>query len=349
MANIHTENLKRIPDARVLAVASPNEEHARAFAGKHGLPGWFTDHRALLELPGIDMVVVCTPNRFHAPIAIDAARAGKHVVVEKPLCVNVEEGDAMVEAARQAGVKLMYAEEFCFAPQYVRAKQIVDEGGVGKLYQVKHVEKYFGSSNPMYWDLDVSGGWCAMQLGSHSLGIIRWLLGKPRAVSVYADMRRVVHTDRGQGEDDSIIIVNFEDGSIGVAENSWARRGGMDDRVEAYGSDGTIYATLYQEGAMRVFSEKGYGYSGPGGAPKQGWTHGVFDELYNNGFPQEIEHFVDCVKNDRPPQESGEDGRAVIEILSAAYESARLGRKVSFEQPFRPGVARPIDCWLRAR
>src|SRR5262245_34654375 len=173
------------------------------------------------------------------------------------------------------------------------------------------------------------------------------MLGKPRAVSVYADMRRVVHADRGPGEDDSIIIVNFEDGSIGVAENAWARRGGMDDRIEAYGSDGTIYATLYQEGAMRVFSEKGYGYSGPGGAPKLGWTHGVFDELYNNGFPQEIEHFVDCVKHDRPPQESGEDGRAVIEILSAAYESARLGRKVSLERPFRPGVARPIDCWLR--
>src|SRR5262249_36781547 len=211
MAGIHTESLKRLADARVVAVASPTQEPARAWAVKHALPRWFTDHRALLALPGVDMVVVCTPNRFHAPIAIDAARAGKHVVVEKPLCVNVEEGDAMVEAARQAGVKLMYAEEFCFAPQYVRAKQIVDEGGVGRLYQVKHGEKYFGPTNPTYWDLDASGGWCAMQLGSHSLGIIRWMLGKPRAVSVYADMRRVVHADRGPGEDDSIIIVNFED------------------------------------------------------------------------------------------------------------------------------------------
>jgi myo-inositol 2-dehydrogenase/D-chiro-inositol 1-dehydrogenase len=347
MAGVHTESLKRIPGARVVAVASPTEGRAQAFAEKHGIPKAFVDHRPLLDLPDVDMVVVCTPNRFHAPIAIDAAEAGKHIVVEKPLCVNVEEADAMVEAAARAGVKLMYAEEFCFAPQYVRAREIVAEGGVGKLYQVKHVEKYYGPGNPMYWDLETSGGWCAMQLGSHSLGIIRWMLGKPRAVSVYADMRRVAHMERGRGEDDSIIIVNFEDGSIGVAENSWARRGGMDDRMEAYGSSGTIYATLYQEGALRVYSQDGYSYSGPGGAPKQGWTHGVFDELYNNGFPQEIEHFVDCVRHDKPPQETGEDGRAVMELLSAAYESARLGRRVDLTTPFRPGVARPVDCWTR--
>jgi predicted dehydrogenase len=136
MANIHTESLKRIPDARVVAVASPTEAHARGFAERHGIGSWFTDHRRLLELPEVDMVVVCTPNRLHAPIAIDAARAGKHVV-------------------------------------------------------------------------------------------------------------------------------------------------------------------------------------------------------------------VDCVRNDREPQQTGEDGTAVLELLSAAYESARLGGKVSLEQPFRPGVARPIDCWLR--
>ena len=85
MAGIHTESLKRIRGARVVAVASPTEGKAQAFAEKHDIPKAFLDHRALLELPEVDMVVVCTPNRFHAPIAIDAARAGKHIVVEKPL------------------------------------------------------------------------------------------------------------------------------------------------------------------------------------------------------------------------------------------------------------------------
>lgn len=347
MANIHADTVTRNPDAELIAVASPTAEHASALAAKHGISRVFADHRDLLALPDIDLVVVCTPNRYHAPIAIDAARAGKHIVVEKPLCVNVEEADEMVEAARAANVKLMYAEEFCFAPQYVRAREIVAEGGVGRLHTVKHIEKYFGPTNPMYWDIATSGGWCAMQLGSHSLGVLRWMLGKPRAIAVYAEMRRVHHHDRGLGEDESIIVVNFENGAVGVAENSWARRGGMDERVEAYGSDGTIYASLYQDNHFRVFSEPGYRYSAPGGAPTRGWTYAVYDELHNNGFPQELNHFIDCVANDRQPQETGEDGRSVLEILTAAYESARLGRKVPLEQPFRPGVARPIDCWLR--
>lgn len=349
MANIHASTVRRSKDAVLVGVASPTEEHVRSFAERHAVERWHTDWRELVARPDVDMVVVCTPNRTHAPIAIEAARRGKHVVVEKPLAVTVEEAEAMVLAARESGVKLMYAEEFCFAPQYVRARQVVEEGGVGALHKVHHVEKYQGSTSPLYWDLDLSGGWCAMQLGSHSLGIIRWMLGKPKAISVQAVMRQVLHKDRGPGEDDSIMIVEFDDGSIGVAENSWARSGGMDDRLEVYGTAGTIYASLYQEGSLRIMSEPGYRYSAPGRAPTQGWTWAVYDELHNNGFPQEIDHFIDCVKNDRAPQESGEDGMVVLEIISAAYESARLGRKVSLEQPFRPGVRRPIDCWLGAR
>jgi len=182
--------------------------------------------------------------------------------------LSLVEADGMIEACRANGVKLMHAEEFCFAPKYVRAKQIIDEGGIGRVFRVRHTERYFGPTNPMLRDLDRSGGWCATQLGSHSIGIIRWILGKPRATAVTAHMGRYVH--EGQGEDDALPIVEFGDQVVAIAENSWGRKGGMEDRLEVLGTSGVIEADLYRETGIRTYCEPGYAYSAPGSAPKQG-------------------------------------------------------------------------------
>ncbi len=343
MASVHYDSLGRIPDTRVVAVASPTEGHAEAFARKRGIPHWSTDHREMMDNPEIDLVIVTSPNNAHAQATIDAARAGKHVIVEKPLCLTLDEADAMIAACRATNVKLMYAEEFCFAPKYARVKQVVDEGAIGRVFRANYNEKSRGPRNPWYWDLDCSGGWAAMQLGSHALEIVRWMLDKPRATSVYAQMNQHFHRDQGPGEDDAMIIVEFAGDVVGFVDVSWGRLGGADDRMEVFGTEGVSLADLYYGNAFRTYSENGYRYSSPGGGPTQGWTDTVFDELHNNGFPQEIEHFVACVRDDTPPMETGEDGRAVLEILLAAYESARTGRKVPL--PFHPKVRRPIDLW----
>ncbi len=128
ISSIHAEALARVPNARVVAAASATEAHVRAFAGQHHIPKWFTDYRKLLGLPEVDMVVLGVPNYLHCQVTVDAARAGKHVVCEKPLCMNLQEADTMIAACKENGVKLMYAEELCFTPKYVRLKQLVDEG-----------------------------------------------------------------------------------------------------------------------------------------------------------------------------------------------------------------------------
>jgi predicted dehydrogenase len=344
MAGVHAQCVQRNPRARLVAVAGSTESRVRELAAKYDVPRWFTDYRALLDRPEVDLVFVTTMTDRHAAVTIDAGQAGKHVVCEKPLCLSLAEADQMIESCRAGGVKLMYAEEFCFAPKYVRVKEVIDEGGIGHVYQVKHVEKYFGPGNPRYRDVAQSGGWCAMQLGSHSLGITRWLLGHPPAVGVYAEMRTIVHDDWGRGEDDSVIVVDFGDRRLALAENSWCKRGGMDDRLEVFGTDGVIFADLYRGSAFTTYSEKGYGFAAPGGAPTRGWTYTVWEEFFNNGFPQEDDHFIACVADDLQPQEAGEDGRAVLEILVAAYASARTGHKVPL--PIYADARRPIDLWL---
>jgi len=120
ISSIHAESLLACPHAQLAAVASPTPGNARRFAARFDIPLAFTDYRELLAQPGIQMVVVGVPNHLHCQVVLDAAAAGKHIVIEKPFCLSLAEADRMIGACRSAGVKLMYAEELCFAPKYVR-------------------------------------------------------------------------------------------------------------------------------------------------------------------------------------------------------------------------------------
>src|SRR5947209_8026186 len=127
ISSIHLEALRSVPGAEVIAVTSATEAHAAAFAARHSIPQWFTDYRKMYALRELDLIVLGLPNDLHCDATVAAAQAGKHVVCEKPLCLNLAEADRMIDACRKAGVKLMYAEELCFTPKYVRLKQLVDE------------------------------------------------------------------------------------------------------------------------------------------------------------------------------------------------------------------------------
>src|SRR2546422_6045536 len=135
IADIHAESYHRfVPDAELVGVYSRSEEHARAFAQKHGIARWFTGLDEALAHADGDVVDICIPNHLHAPVTIAAAKAGRHVIIEKPLCLTLEEADEMIDACKAHNRKLMYAEELCFAPKYERVRQLVREGAVGSIY-----------------------------------------------------------------------------------------------------------------------------------------------------------------------------------------------------------------------
>jgi predicted dehydrogenase len=345
IASIHAEALRACSQADIRAVASPTAGNARAFAQRHGIPKYFSDYRELLALPEVDMVVVGVPNDLHCSIALDAASAGKHVVMEKPLCLNLAEADQMIEACRRANVKLMYAEELCFAPKYVRLKALLDEGALGRPTLLKQSEKHDGPHAAHFWDVTRSGGGVTMDMGCHAIEFFRWMLGRPPVKSVYAHMSTLVHADRTLGDDNSILVLEFADGTTAVAEESWTKLGGMDDRAEVHGSKGVAYADLLHGSAIRAYSSGGYGYAVEKAGSTVGWSFPMHEEAWNYGFHAEMAHFVDCVQNDRKPLVTGEDGRAVLEVIFAAYESAGTGRKVLL--PFATKAAKPIDLWRK--
>jgi predicted dehydrogenase len=376
VSTIHAEALKRVPGAELFAVASPTGDHAEQFARRHGVRHHVRDYRRMLEMAELDLIVLGCPNDLHCAITEQAAAAGKHVVCEKPLCLNLDEADRMIAACKRAGVKLMYAEELCFTPKYVRLKRLLDEGALGRPYLVKQCEKHDGPHAGWFWDVQRSGGGVTMDMGCHAFEFFRWLLGKPAgaargksavaeqtqsheapageivplvrppAVSVYAEMGTFVHGERTQGDDNAVIVVRFQtdDGEVlGVAEESWAKKGGMVDTAEVHGSGGVAYADLLQGNAILTYSDSGYSYAMEKAGLTRGWSFTAFEELWNYGFPQEFAHFIDCVANDRQPLVTGEDGRAVLEIIFAAYASAGIGKKVPL--PFRTAAKRPIELW----
>ncbi|HEV3163568.1 MAG TPA: Gfo/Idh/MocA family oxidoreductase [Isosphaeraceae bacterium] len=346
ITSIHHESLRRVPGVEVAGVASPTAGNAERFAKEHGIAFHATDYRALFDRKEIDLVVLGLPNDLHCQATELAAAAGKHVVVEKPMAMNLAECDRMIAACKKAGVILGYAEELCFAPKYVRLKQLVDEGALGKVHLVKQSEKHDGPHSGWFYNTERSGGGVTFDMGCHAIEFFRWILGKPAITSVYAEMATLVHGDKTNGDDEALLILNFAGGAIGLAEESWTKPGGMDDRAEVFGSEGQAYADMHFGNAIRTYSRGGYGYAVEKAGPTQGWTYPVFEELWNYGFPQEMEHFVECVRSGKTPLEDGHDGRAVLEAIHALYASAGEGRKIAL--PFATTAARPIDLW-RAR
>ncbi|MCX7827301.1 MAG: Gfo/Idh/MocA family oxidoreductase, partial [Verrucomicrobiae bacterium] len=173
------------------------------------------------------------------------------------------------------------------------------------------------------------------------------MLGGTRIKSVYAQMGTYVHTRKTRGDDNAILILELENDVLAVAEESWTKLGGMDDRAEVHGSKGVAYADLLRGNAIEAYSATGYGYAVEKGGSTVGWSFPIYEEAWNYGFPQEFAHFVDCVRNDRQPLVTGEDGRAVLEAIFAAYESARTGRKVML--PFKTRAAKPYELWRKSQ
>src|SRR5215813_15253198 len=232
-ADIHAVSLQSMPhEAEIVAVCSPTSGNAARFAQHFGIPRVFTDYREMLKESDIEMINICAPNSLHAQMTKDAAAAGKHIVCEKPLAMTIAEGEEMIAAAKKHGVLLMYGEELLFTPKYLKVKEMADAGAFGKVYLVKQGEKHFGPHSDWFWDVNRSGGGALMDLGCHGIAFCYWFLGRSPITSVYCQLGTYVHKQKTQGEDEAITILEFANGAVGMIENSWAKKGGMDDRIE---------------------------------------------------------------------------------------------------------------------
>jgi len=335
-ADLHTTSYSRIPGVRITAVCDKDEQALAEFAGKWNIPHKYTDYREMLDRKDIELISVCVPNFLHHEIVLAAAEAGKHIVCEKPLATSLEDGEEMVEKCQSHGVKLMYAEDWVFAPALVRARQIYDEGAIGKAVYITGKESHSGSHSPFAKKKGYCGGGSLIHLGIHPIGYILHFMGEAPQTAIgevaKGGSRNLVHQDF-EGEDWALGVLSFPSGVKALVEGNYVTRGGMDDRVEIYGTEGVIRVDLTQSNPLLVYSGRGYSYAIEKADMTKGWTRPAIDEYWSLGYQNEISHFVSVVRDGIPLQKgvTAQDGLLALKVTLAIYESAETGKRVELK------------------
>jgi len=322
----HLPCYKEIAEANLLAIGGRRKERVEESAKKFGIKKVYSGKDFIERLcsdPEIDVVDIGLPNFLHQKTAEIAAENGKHVICEKPLARNVEEAKAMLRAVEKNNVFGCYAENQVFIPQMIRAKEMIENGAIGKVFWVRSREAHFGPHSDWFWNPELAGGGVLMDMGCHSVEVARYLIGgKPVEASAWGDT--FVH--KTKGEDNSLAIVRYENGELGQSENSWAAHGGLDLRYEIYGSDGAIFLDVTREMGIRVFTvapEDKVGYIVEKAEAKKGWMYPIWREHELYGYLFELQHFISCIGKDKKPRETFRDGYIVNCILDACYRSIK--------------------------
>jgi predicted dehydrogenase len=336
IAAVYAHAARRLPGVEITAVASPRS--AGSFAARWNIPHAFADWRELIAAAPVDAVVIAAPNDLHHPVTLAAAAAGKHVLCEKPLAPGLPAAREMVEACDRAGVLLLCAENLLFAPMYERVRALVQQDAVGQPYLVRQVQAHGGPYADWFWDLDRAGGGALIDMGCHGIAVVCRVLGAwPAAVS--ATLGRFLHAARTPAEDHAIVHLRFPGGALATVEASWATPGGA-DLLEVTGPAGRLVANLDRGPAIERYREPS-----PGEPASPGWQHVMYEEAWQFGFPQELEHFAEAVAGRAEPRFPGTAALRVLEVICAAYESARRGG-AEVPLPLPSHLPRAIDHWL---
>src|SRR5258708_5532124 len=249
IAPTHASAVAALPNARLVAVADAVPEKARSFAAEHGV-AWDADPGALLARPDIDVVSVCVPSGRHADIGVEAARAGKHLVMEKPLEITVEAADRLLDAAASAGVQLTVISQHRFDPGPRRLRELVDQGRLGRLILGDAVVKWYRSQG--YYDScdwrgtwAVDGGGALMNQGVHYVDLLCWIMGEVEEVTALcATQAHIIEV-----EDVALALLRFRSGAVGVLQATTAAYPGLPERLEVSGTGGTV---IVEAGEIRV-------------------------------------------------------------------------------------------------
>jgi myo-inositol 2-dehydrogenase/D-chiro-inositol 1-dehydrogenase len=327
IGKIHLHNLSRnFPDTEVVAAYDPDKE-SRIIADQYGIPDFKDDFEGLLTVAGLDAVVICSPTDTHSEYVIRAAKAGKHIFCEKPLDLSLERVKEVLEIVEQSKVQLMLGFNRRFDPEFARIREIVMNGEIGDPQILKITSRdpapppvtYIKSSGGMFLDMTI-----------HDFDMARFITGK-EVTEVYA--AGAVMVDKAIGDagdiDSAVITLIFEDGSLGVIDNSRKAVYGYDQRLEIFGSKGMATADNNYPNTHRLYTEAGISGDLP--------LH-FFLERYMESYKLEMEEFISALRSKGAIKVIGEDGLKAMIIGMAARLSSEENRPVNIKEIGNNGV-----------
>jgi predicted dehydrogenase len=296
----HARAVHEHPSAELVAVANWREQSANALAERYAIPRATTNWNEIVEATDVDAAVVATPNALHAPQSVALLRAGKHVIVEKPMATSVTECDEMIGASRASGAFLMVAHCWRFRDEVRAMRERVASGELGEVVKTRGYGAH-ATWGPEGWFVDpaLAGGGALVDMGVHAIDTARFLLGDPTPNRVCA----AIGTRYGtyQVDDDGVLLITWSNGTNSVVESGWwqPRVGGLEADTEVYGTKG--YARIWDPEP-----------------PSEDYKHDT-QPMYT----AQMAEFLGAIAEGRQPRPSGEDGRVVMQVVEDAYRSAR--------------------------
>ncbi len=320
-----------LPGARLVAITDSDAGSAAAFAAARGVTAE-PDLDALLARTDVDVVCVCVPSGLHAEVGVRAARAGKHLVVEKPVEVTLAAADRLIEAARTAGVALTVISQHRFDPGLIDTQRLLSAGALGSLVLGEAHTKWYRGQD--YYDSASWRGTWAMDGGSlmnqgiHYVDLLRWCMGPVAEVTAVC----TTQAHRIEVEDTALAILRFTSGAVGTVLSSTAAFPGFPQRLEITGTSGTV---IIEDGQIvrRAFG----GHVQPDDARTEpartepARTGAAADPAALDvlGHAAQLGDLLAAISEGREPAVGGQAGRDALEIVCAIYESSRLGLPVT--------------------
>lgn len=329
-----------VSGARLAAVCDIDPGRAKTLGEKYGVPAYSSLQEMVDMGPHIDVINVLTPSGDHADTAIEAAALGKHVVVEKPMALRVEDADRMIESCDTAGVRLFVVKQNRYNPAIMALRRALEAGRFGKL--VMGSARVRWCRDQAYYDQDEWRGTWAEDGGvfsnqaSHHVDILEWMLGEPE--SVFAKTRTALVDI--EVEDTGIAMMKFRNGALGVVEATTAARPtDLEGSISILGENGTVVVGGFAANRIDTWS---FSEELPGDRSIVADANQDPPTVYGFGHIPYLQNAVDCINKDSPALVDGLEGRRSLELISAIYESVETGTEVSLR-------FRPKECRLGVR
>jgi len=314
-----------LKNGRVVAVMDINESKAKFLKELYGVPRYYTDLDDMLRDKEVEAVVVLTPPHHHLEPVVKSAEAGKHVYCEKPMAPTVQEADRMIEACRRNRVKFMIAFMKRFNKSFRFVKKLIDEDQLGSVFELRarwDNARVGKMSETQYRLKLISGGGFLQEDGSHPLDICRWWLGDVEEVNAYV---AIIAPDRHETDDMACVTMRHKSGAISTLHITMITHTKGEESYELYGTKGTLIMKWLYHSSRSPEPALIHLYRNSREVQdltlSSSWN--PLQELRDNWqYLRELEHFCECILHDEEPYCTGEDGRAVVEIVNAAYISA---------------------------
>ena len=316
VGKLHSGTLKRhVPGGDVVALVDPWAEVRDATGDEFGIDRRFASLADALDAVAFDAVVITTPTPTHRELAVLAAERGKHVFLEKPMALSLAECDDILRAVSHHGVLLQMGFMRRFDPDFAAAWERIQGGEIGEPMMIKSLTHGPGLPPPWATDLRTSNGNLA-EVNSHDLDAVRWLMASnPRRM--YVEVANFKGAERGVTSehfyDNMFATVKFESGALGNISGVCPCDYGYDSRVEIIGKKGIMTIGQMQGEAIVVCTDRNHGLVTP--------IFRRWPDRFRWGYIQELEHFVECIQQQRPPKVTGEDGRWAVAMVLAGTKS----------------------------